>query len=267
VAVLIVDQWMYQSAPSPVVTGAPRPKYDTPGHWIGAMVERTLLSPTDITMTGYHNMTQSMNSVHGSPQYVISAWTPVSDEAFSFPFSLLDGHIKLVQEHVSRLPLYIHPKDHWNSRVEGAALHGHSYFGNFKHVDLMKEMYFPALFAIEIIHWYLYQMVLPGGPFEVVMERRADACLMVLEMIRPLKECDRPPQVPFDQHQFRLDMCYSILSDAANSRDLDACYDKVKELRKIVHDHAAGIYNEKASLLDRRIGHPSDLRQLLTLKE
>jgi hypothetical protein len=264
VAALIVDQWMYQYSPTPVLTGAPRPVYDTPGHWIGAMVERTLLSPTGLSMTGYYNMTQSINSVHGSPQYVISAWTPVDDDdMFSFPFALLDGHIKLVEEHASRLAIYLNPAAHWNSRVEGPAMHSHSYYGNFKHVDLMKELYFPALFAIEILHWYLFQMVLPGGKFEVIMDRRPDACLMVLEMIRPLKEYDRG-QVPSDQHQL-LDSCHMLMLDVANSRDLKACYDRVKELRQIVHEHAAGIYKEKAKLLNKR-GHSSDLRLMLTLE-
>lgn len=261
VAKVIVDKWMQQYVPLPVHTGAPRPMYDLPGSWIGAMIARVLLAPTDLTLTGFYNMTQSINNVHGSPQYVLSAWTPVSDFGFSVPLSLFDPDVNPAwcAEGMCRMAMYRNPEAHWNTRVEGPAMHSHAYFGSFKHIDLMHKIYFPPLFVMEILYWYIRRMkrLIPR-------DLHADACTFIVDMIRPLREYDRT-QMPDTQQQL-LDYCYQQLLKHSTSRDLLTCYAAIKQTRRVIQEYVVELYNEKADQLAKQM-HPLNAPRLLALTQ
>jgi len=284
VAKRIVRQWMRQYVPLPVYTGVPRPRYDTPGHWIGAMVARVLMPPTDLEMTGFYDMTHSVDSVRGSPQYIMSAWTPVTDYAFSMPVSAtLDRRPELLEENMARLALYLNPDAHWHTCIDSPAMHGHAYFAQFKHVALMKRMYFPTLYVLEVLRFYIKRM-LHCVPSDV----QGDACDFVIDMVRPLKDyVDAPPLITPDQYQTALSeeevkdvlegiqrdtdqrqllsQIYKPLLEEATGRDLVACYEILKQARHAIHEHVAALYAEHAQQLDRRM-HPLDARVQLQLQ-
>lgn len=197
--------------------------------------------------------------MHGSPQYVVCAWTPVTDFAFSIPLSLFDPAEDPVwrEESMSRLAMYQNPEAHWNTRVEGPAMHSHAYFGNFKHIDLMHEIYFPPLFVVEILYWYVRRMKLL-----IPKDMYMDACAFIVDMIRPLTEYNRK-QMPKTQQKL-LDYCYQQLLKYSTARDLLLCYAAIKQTRRVIQDYVVELYQEKADQLAKQM-HPLDTSRLLAL--
>lgn len=192
---------------------------------------------------------------------MLCAWTPVCDYGFSVPLSLFDSSEdpKWREENMCRLAIYQNPEAHWNTRVEGPAMHSHAYFGNFKHIDLMHQIYFPPLFVMEILHWYIRRMtrLIPE-------DLHMDACGFIVDMIRPLKEYDRK-QMPDTQQQL-LDYCYQKLLKHSDSRDLLTCYAAIKQTRRVIQEYVTELYHEKAGQLAKQM-HPLDAPRLLALTQ
>ena len=272
---LIVNQWMTQYVPIPVqllgpthANRVPQSLYDTPGYWIAAVVARTLMQPTDLTLTGFYNMTQSANSVHGAPQYVMNAWTPTGDFSFSIPITiLLDGHLDLLGENMTRLALYTNPEVHWDARVEGPGMMGHSYYHAFKHVPMMKRMYVPILYAVEVLYWMIQTMTQ-----QIIEDMQPESCDWIIDMIHPLQPHDPvrnpmgydPTQVPGQQQPF-LAAVHDKLRKCATARDLCDCLAVIKKMRGIIHEMVAGMYQEQRKRLNKRMS-PADAPALLALQ-
>lgn len=274
VAKRIVRQWMRPYVPLPAHTGAPRPTHDTPGHLVGAMVARALLLPEDLALTGYYNMTKSTSTVHGTPQYVMCAWTPVTDFLTSVPLALFEprprpkdpldpNRSQFITENSSRLALFLNPENHWNSRIESPAMHGHTAFSGFRHILLMRNMYVPALYAVEIIHFYLKKMLF-SETFAVLPDKRPAACKFLLEMIKPLLCYD---QTGFTKEQAdKLDELAAELWPLRETTDLRGFYLVVKEQRDKIHRFVKQKYMDVAGKLDKP-WHPLDARTVCKIEK
>jgi hypothetical protein len=260
--------------PLPALTGAPRPERDSPGYWVGAVVARALLLPTDLAMTGYYNMTRSASAIHGSPQYVMCAWTPVHDFLTSIPLALFEprpgvtdpmdpNRSQFLTENTTRLALFLNPEQHWDVRVDGPAMHGHTYFGGFKHVPLMRNMYIPALYAVEIIHFYLKKM-LWSERFAIAIDKRPAACRFLVDMVKPLLTYD---QVGFTAEQIeQLDKLAAALWEHVETTDLVEFYYVVKEQREDLQRFAREKYLSVARQLDKE-WNPMDGRTVCAMRE